>query len=174
MRIGRKLAAVAIFVLLLAGCSGQPNTETIAEKAEIPELKDMPMAERTYRAQPPLPKVTAGTTEIPVVQDSYCWDYLGCRDYVGGKTMYNGQALTSVAPGEDIQILLDYQPQPSKVNVAEIKDDNSYEAVPLSEGGFAAPKESGVYYYTYFATWTTADGKYTLNQTSAVFAVEIQ
>ncbi|MNC63089.1 hypothetical protein D3C75_1131820 [compost metagenome] len=88
--------------------------------------------------------------------------------------MYNGQVMTVIQPGEEIQILLDYQPPPSMVNVAEIKDDNSHEAVPLSEGGFTAPNESGVYYYTYSANWMTGDGKYTLNQTSAVFAVEIQ
>ncbi|WP_310828833.1 hypothetical protein [Paenibacillus pedocola] len=56
-------------------------TETIAEKTEMPELKDEPKAEITYRGQPPLPKVIAGAAEIPVVQDSYCCDYLGCRDY---------------------------------------------------------------------------------------------
>ncbi|AIQ53009.1 hypothetical protein R70331_16775 [Paenibacillus sp. FSL R7-0331] len=73
-----------------------------------------------------------------------------------------------------IDIVLNYEPQPSSVLVTAVEEDNPYIPVPLTEGGFTAPDEKGVYYYMYFANWTTEDGIYTLNQTSAVFAVEVK
>lgn len=169
MTIYWKLAVAALLIFMLAGCGGQSIPETAT-----PELKDVPKTENTYRAQPPLPKVTAGNAEIPAVQDSYCWDYLGCRDYVGGKAMYNGLSLTVIQPGEEVKIALNYHPQPTTVEVAEIKEDNTYEAIPLAKDAFTAPTESGVYYYAFSANWMTGDGMYVLNQTSAVFALKIQ
>lgn len=112
--------------------------------------------------------------EIPAVQSGYCWDYLGCLDTAIGKQLYHGQTLTVVQPGDRIDIVLNYEPQPSSVVVTAVEEDNPYIPVPLTEGGFTAPEEKGVYYYMYFANWTTEDGIYTLNQTSAVFAVEVE
>lgn len=88
--------------------------------------------------------------------------------------MLNGTAPAVINPGDRVSIALDYEPLPSKVSVSEIREDNVYVPVDLLNGAFEAPKKKGVYYYLYEATWLTEDGKYTLNQTSAVFAAEVK
>ncbi|WP_218619253.1 hypothetical protein [Paenibacillus sp. P46E] len=127
----------------------------------------------TPAGQPPLPIVSTPITSVHVVQSSYCWEMLGCADYVGGRAMLNGEPPTVIDPGDQITIKPNYEPLPAKVYVSEIREKNVYLPVALSDGVFEAPKVKGLYYYLYEAAWLTEDGKYTLNQTSAVFAVEI-
>ncbi|WP_151736357.1 hypothetical protein [Paenibacillus tengchongensis] len=126
-----------------------------------------------YRAKPPLPSVHAAEADVTVMQNSYCWDYLGCADYVGIPGMLDQVEPTTVQPGERLQILLDYSPAPTEELLYRWIDNGNYEQVPLSGQLFTAPEESGRYYYMYSANWMTDDGVYVLNQTSAVFSIEV-
>ncbi|MDF9841155.1 MULTISPECIES: hypothetical protein [unclassified Paenibacillus] len=192
MKTYLKVISIALLVMMLSACSRHNTADNPMNSAPTPEPKQIAepiksgepagtsavetavKANRSYRAQPPLPVITAGAAAIPAVQSGYCWDYLGCADIAIGAQRYEGMSLTVVQPGERIGIVLNYEPQPSSVVVAAVGDDNAYDPVPLIEGGISAPEEKGVYYYMYFANWTTEDGVYTLNQTSAVFAFEVR
>ncbi|WP_143186152.1 hypothetical protein [Paenibacillus sp. P3E] len=147
------------------------NMESLGVLSALPIPKSSKAV--TPAGQPPLPIVSTPITSVHVVQSSYCWDTLGCADYVGGRAMLNGEPPTVIDPGDRISIKPNYEPLPAKVYVSEIRENNVYLPVDLSDGVFEAPKVKGLYYYLYEATWLTEDGKYTLNQTSAVFAVEI-
>ncbi|MBW4080497.1 hypothetical protein [Paenibacillus sp. S150] len=186
--------AVLLMGSLLAACAAKPSEEhplapvgeakgaatEFADKIESPQSPPADQGPQAAKqaaspeGQPPLPSVQTGSTTIPAVQSSYCWDTLGCGDYVGGKALLNGTAPAVINPGDRVSIALDYEPLPSKVSVSEIREDNVYVPVDLLNGAFEAPKKKGVYYYLYEATWLTEDGKYTLNQTSAVFAAEVK
>ncbi len=186
MKIYLKVIYIALLAMMLSACSrlntaDNPVTNTptsepkqTAKPADTPAVETSAKADRSHGAKPPLPVITAGAAGIPAVQASYCWDYLGCADTAIGEQMYDGQTLTVVQPGERIDTALNYEPQPSSVIVTPVVDEHAYDPVPLTDGGFTAPEEKGVYYYLYSANWTTDDGVYMLNQTSAVFAVEVR
>ncbi|CAM4233180.1 hypothetical protein [Paenibacillus typhae] len=204
MKIDLKLTYIVLLVMMLSACSRHNTADNPIHSTPSPEPKQTVVpkqtvepkqtaepaapakpagtsavetatqADRPYRAKPPLPVITAGAAEIPAVQASYCWDYLGCADTAIGEMMYDGQTLTVVQPGERIDTVLNYEPQPSSVIVTPVVDEHAYDPVPLTDGGFTAPEEKGVYYFMYFANWTTEDGVHTLNQTSAVFAFEVR
>lgn len=197
MKIDLRFIFIALLVMMISACSRHNTADNPIHSTPAPEPKQTVVpkqtaepiapakpaasavetatkADRSYRAKPPLPVITAGAAGIPAVQASYCWDYLGCADTAIGEQMYNGQTLTVVQPGERIDTVLNHEPQPSSVVVAKVTDGNAYDPVPLTDGVFTAPGEKGVYYYLYTANWTTDDGVYMLNQTSAVFAVEVR
>lgn len=195
MKTDLKLTYIVLLVMMISACSRHNTADNPIHSTPAPEPKQTTrpaepfssakpadtsavetptQADRPYRAKPPLPVISAGAAGIPAVQASYCWDYLGCADTAIGEQMYDGQTLTVVQPGERIDTVLNYEPQPSSVVVAKVTDGYAYDPVPLTDGVFTAPGEKGVYYYLYTANWTTDDGGYMLNQTSAVFAVEVR
>lgn len=122
---------------------------------------------------PPLPKVIAGNTEVPVVQSSYCWGYLGCACYAVGESMFEGKTPTVMAPDTHIKISFDYNPGPTEMYTQQFQG-NLTTPVPLEDGYIIAPKESGVYYYGISAVWKTDDGKYSNGDTSSAFAIEVK
>lgn len=128
---------------------------------------------RIIKKSPPLPSVTSGQIQIPVIQSSYCWGNLGCADYVGGKTMLKGVTPTAVTPEAEITVSFTYKSAPNGLNIQQFSDDKTIQ-IPLKNGSFNAPKEKGIYYYGISAFWTTEDGKYSNGDTSSVFVIEIR
>ncbi|MBP1993005.1 hypothetical protein [Paenibacillus eucommiae] len=127
---------------------------------------------KIHKKSPPIPKVTSGTTEIPVVQSSYCWGKLGCADYAGGKAMVEAKSTTVVSPGSSIRVSFDYKPLPTQLIVQQYQNDEIIE-IPLSDGYYVVPKERGVYYYGISAFWQSEDGKYSKGDISSVFVIEV-
>jgi hypothetical protein len=125
------------------------------------------------KKSPPLPSVTSGQTQIPVIQSSYCWGNLGCADYAGGRTMLKGVTPTVITPEGDIAVSFAYKPAPKRLNIQQFLDDKTLQ-IPLENGSFNAPNEQGTYYYGISAFWTTDDGKFSLGDTSAVFVIEVR
>ncbi|SEB92424.1 hypothetical protein [Paenibacillus sp. GP183] len=128
---------------------------------------------KIIKKSPPLPSVTSGQTQIPVIQSSYCWDYLGCVDYVRGKTMLKGIPPTVVTPEADIKVSFAYKPAPNELKEQQFVDDKTIQ-IPLNDGFFNAPKEKGIYYYGISAFWKTDDGKFSKGDTSSVFVIEVR
>ncbi|MFS0726465.1 hypothetical protein [Paenibacillus sp. 1P07SE] len=149
-----KIMYLISIVVLMAGCSKE--------------------ATPSFRTNtPPLPVVTANSKEIsPIVQSSYCWKTV-CADYAGGKTMVEGQPVTPVEPGETINIQFDYKPIPTQVSLIEFTETKPVQ-LPLDNGTFKAPSERGTYYYGISANWLSEDGKYSIGDTSSVFAIEVR
>lgn len=128
---------------------------------------------RITEKSPPLPRVTSGQIQIPVIQSSYCWGNLGCADYAGGRTMLKGVSPTVITPEGDIAVSFAYKPAPERLNIRQLVDDKPLH-IPLENGSFNAPNEHGTYYYEISAFWTTDDGEFSLGDTSAVFVIEIR
>ncbi|MCS7462884.1 hypothetical protein N0M98_22420 [Paenibacillus doosanensis] len=122
---------------------------------------------------PPLPKVMAGKTLIPVKQSSYCWGKLGCADYGGPKSVLKGQQPTVVAPESNIKVSFNYKEEPSNIKVTLSQDEKPVD-IPLKDGYFQAPKQPGIYYYGIFAYWRSDDGKHSHGDTSSDFVIEVQ
>jgi len=128
---------------------------------------------RIIKKSPPLPSVTSGQTQIPVIQSSYCWGSLGCADYVGGTAMLKGVTPTVITPEEAINVSFAYKPAPNGLDIQQFVDEKTIQ-IPLKNGSFNAPKEQGIYYYGISAFWTTDDGKFSKGDTSAVFVIEVR
>ncbi|MFE4709452.1 MULTISPECIES: hypothetical protein [Bacillales] len=128
---------------------------------------------KIIKKSPPLPSVTSGQTQIPVIQSSYCWGRLGCADYVGGSTMLKEVTPTAITPEGDIKVSFAYKPAPNELYIQQFIDDKTIQ-IPLNKGAFNAPKEQGTYYYGISAVWKTDDGKFSKGDTSAVFVIEVK
>jgi len=128
---------------------------------------------RVTKKSPPLPSVTSGQTQISVIQSSYCWDSLGCADYVGGNTLLKGVTPTVISPEGEIAVSFAYEPAPNQLKIQQFIDDGTLQ-IPLKNGSFNAPKERGTYYYGISAFWTADDGKFSLGETSAVFVIVVR
>jgi hypothetical protein len=128
---------------------------------------------KIIKKSPPLPNVTSGQTQIPVIQSSYCWGNLGCADYAGGKAMLKGVTPTTLTPEADIKVSFAYKPAPNGLNIQQSSDDKTIQ-IPLKNGSFNAPKEKGIYYYDIQAFWTTDDRKYSKGDTSSAFVIEVK
>ncbi|WP_409345208.1 hypothetical protein [Paenibacillus sp. MBLB4367] len=128
---------------------------------------------RIIKKSPPLPSITSGQTQIPVIQSSYCWGNLGCADYAGGKSMLEGVTPSAVTSEADIKVSFAYKPVPNELYIQQFGDDTTIQ-IPLKNGSFNAPKEKGIYYYGISAFWRTDDGKYSKGDTSSVFVIEVR
>ncbi|WP_027085113.1 hypothetical protein [Cohnella panacarvi] len=99
---------------------------------------------------PPLPKVAAGKTKIPVTQSSYCWGNK-CADYAAPQDQLKDETPTIVEPGSDISIR--YSGSKPKTLSVRRSGDGSFTDVPVEDGAIQAPTEPGVYYYLVSAWW---------------------
>ncbi|USB31830.1 hypothetical protein [Paenibacillus sp. YPG26] len=164
---GLLIVLVMIFFFYLTTLGGQliNNTrlEGFAARVGIP----------VHEESPPLPRVTSRTSPIKVTQSSYCWGKLGCADYVGGRTLLEGEKPTVVGAGERVYISYDYKPAPKVLNLHQLKDNDTPVPVLLKEGYFSAPLEKGTYYYHVSAVWASGVGDYSSGDTSSVFVIEV-
>ncbi|NUU62788.1 hypothetical protein [Paenibacillus agri] len=128
---------------------------------------------KIIKKSPPLPVVTSGQTQIPVIQSSYCWGKLGCAFYSTESRMLKGITPTAITLEGDIKVSFAYKPAPNELYIQQFIDDTTIQ-IPLNKGSFNAPKEQGTYYYWISAVWKTDDGKFSKGDTSAVFVIEVQ
>ncbi len=113
---------------------------------------------------PPLPKVAAGKTKIPVSQSSYCWGNK-CSDYAAPQDQLADKTPTIVEPAARIKITYSGS-KPKKLNVSRA-GDGGFTNVPIEDGAIQAPIEPGVYYYMVSAWWKRGDS-------SGAFAIEVK
>ncbi|NBD26476.1 hypothetical protein [Paenibacillus glycinis] len=121
---------------------------------------------KIIKKSPPLPNVTSGQTQIPVIQSTYCWGNLGCADYADVETMLRGVTPTTISPKEDIEISFEYKTAPSSLIIQQYVDGKPTQ-IPLQGGSFKAPKEKGIYKYGISADFSKGD-------TSSVFVIEVR
>ena len=113
---------------------------------------------------PPLPKVTAGKTKIPVTQSSYCWGNK-CVDYVAPQEQLKDMKPTIVEPAANIKITYSGS-KPKTLNVSR-SGDGSFTDVPITDGAIQAPAEPGIYYYLVSAWWKRGSS-------SGAFVIEVR
>ncbi|MFC3749803.1 hypothetical protein [Paenibacillus sp. GCM10012306] len=166
------ILAMGLLVLLVVFVYVTPFAGNLVAKTRL-EGYARSVGVKIIKKSPPLPSVTSGQTQIPVIQRSYCWGNLGCVDYVGGSTMLKGVTPTAITSEGDIKVSFAYKPAPNELDVQQFIDDKTIQ-IPLNKGSFNAPKEQGTYYYWIRALWKTDDGKSSKGDTSAVFVIEVK
>jgi hypothetical protein len=102
--------------------------------------------------KPPKTVVEIGNETYETVLGSYCWKSM-CVDTVGPPELLEGKDPVKVRAGEEIVIVMDYNPKPNEISVEQIINDNDSTEVKIKKNRFAAPTEKGVYYYTYSVWW---------------------
>lgn len=161
----KQIIAMSLLLIMLATSGNSYSTEPAAKPADPPkqELKS-----------PPLPQVSTSSQDIPAYQSSYCWDRLGCADYIGGKAQLRGNAPTVVEPEARMKITWDYEPHPTRMYVGIEDSEGNHAATTLENDSFQAPKEAGEYYYTISADWLTEDKQFVTNQTSVIIGIKVK
>jgi len=73
-------------------------------------------------------------------------------DTIGPIDLLEGQKPIKVKSGEQIRLVMDYEPKPNEFHVAQISDNKETEIV-AKDNRFTAPTQRGVYYYSYGVWW---------------------
>lgn len=113
---------------------------------------------------PPLPKVAAGKTKIPVTQSSYCWSTT-CTDYAAPQDQLMDTTPTVVEPGVDIRIA--YSGSKPKSLIVNRSGDGSITDVKVTKNTIKAPTVPGIYFYLVSAWWKRGSS-------SGAFVIEIK
>ncbi|MEH7236804.1 hypothetical protein [Bacillus sp. JJ1562] len=119
-------------LITLAGCGGNNSSKLTGSK-------------------PPETNIQIGNETYPTVLGTYCWSST-CVDTAGPEALLEGKEPIVVHPGEEITLVMDYEPMPNEVHVAYYTGDNETE-VKVENHRFTAPEEKGVYYYSYGVWW---------------------
>lgn len=104
---------------------------------------------------PPLPRVTAGKTKIPVSQNSYCWGNK-CADYADAKSQLEEKEPTVVAPGSELTIRYT-STDPKSLHASMQTADGTFTETELRDNIIIAPSEPGIYYYAIHGFWQRGD-----------------
>ncbi|WP_050613480.1 hypothetical protein [Bacillus testis] len=108
-------------------------------------------------AKPPDVHITAGTGQLNSKLGSYCWSSPGkgvCVDTAGPKQLLRGERALVVKPNETISILMDYEPKPNEVYLAEVMDESKETEIKIDKNNtFQAPGQKGSYEYAYSVWW---------------------
>ncbi|WP_431803189.1 hypothetical protein [Halobacillus andaensis] len=101
--------------------------------------------------KPPEMMLNIGNEKYETKLGTYCWKGT-CADSAGPVELLKGEEPIRVNPGEEISFVINYEPKPNKFHLTQIRESNE-EEVSIKENGFSAPKQSGVYYYSYGVWW---------------------
>lgn len=129
-----KLVGILLIGCLLIGCS---NNEPLSG------------------SEPPEARIQIGDTSYETVLGTYCWDGIGestCVDTAGPKELLAGKEPIKVKSGDVITFIMDYEPKPNEFHVMQISDNGEQE-IKVENNWFTAPKEKGIYYYSYGVWW---------------------
>lgn len=153
----KRFFIIALIGLIISGCANSNSTE---EKL-IPPKAFIEVANERYET----------------VLGTFCWSSAGqakCVDKAGPVELLEGSEPIEVKPGESITFIMEYEPKPNKIHVLQISSDEESE-VKVSNNHFSAPKQKGIYYYSY-GTWWMVEKKENVSNGDAsyVFALEVK
>lgn len=127
--------------------------------------------------RPPEVKIEVNNRTYETVLGTYCWssENLGlCVDTAGPKELTKGKALIQAEPGEEINVVMNYQPQPSKIHLSEESEAGEMIEVEVADNHFFAPEEPRIYYYYYGVWWMDQKEKnVSLGDAFYAFALEV-
>lgn len=109
--------------------------------------------------KPPKALIEIGNETYETTLGTYCWDGSGgsiCVDTVGPVALLKGKDTIEVQPGQEVTLVMNYQPKPNETNMAQITGNEETE-VKMKNNRFSAPVKKGVYYFSYGVWWL--DGK---------------
>src|SRR5690625_1079169 len=100
--------------------------------------------------KPPAAKVQIENQVYETKLGSYCWSSKNvstCVDSIGPIELLEGKPPISVAPGEVIRFVMEYEPQPNKFHINQIQDHDITE-IKSDDLQFNAPTQAGTFYYS--------------------------
>ncbi|MFC7364065.1 MULTISPECIES: hypothetical protein [Bhargavaea] len=86
---------------------------------------------------------------------SYCWSSVRvaeCVDTVGPVELMEDKEPIKVQAGEQILLVMDFEPKPNEIHLSRIENSNETE-VKIRNQTFTAPIDKGIYYYVYSVKW---------------------
>ncbi|GLC88546.1 hypothetical protein [Lysinibacillus piscis] len=124
--------------------------------------------------KPPSVQLEIGGKTYPTTLGTYCWKS-GCVDTAGPIEILRDKETIKVQSGETVGIVMDYQPQPSKVYLEEVRENQETVEITVTANQFTAPTQQGIYYYSYGVWWLSdEDGHMSNGDAFYVFALEVQ
>ncbi|MGE7673155.1 hypothetical protein ACQKMV_06155 [Lysinibacillus sp. NPDC094403] len=124
------LYLVALFGLTIMGCS---NTNGLSG------------------GEPPKVYIDIDNKKFETTLGTYCWQNT-CVDTAGPVERLAGKKPIKVKSGENITLIMDYEPKPSEFHLVQISNNKETE-VMVNDNSFTAPTQRGVYYYSYGIWW---------------------
>jgi len=126
-------------------------------------------------SKPPKVYIKISDTQYETVLGTYCWKE--CADTVGPVQLFEGKEPIKVNPGEEITIIMDYEPKPSEshLSIVNEKSDSIKTEVLSKENEFSAPSEKGIYYYSYGVWWMDEEEEHVSHGDAFyAFAIEVE
>lgn len=123
--------------------------------------------------KPPPAKVEIQNQLYETKLASYCWNSKNvgrCVDAIGPVEMLEGKSPISVAPGEPIRFVMDYEPPPNQFHVNQFHD-NELTAIEYEDWQFSAPVREGIYYYSIGVWWKDEERKHVSNGSADYYIV---
>lgn len=105
-------------------------------------------------SRPPIPKLTSGKTEIPVVMGTYSWRSFNkhvIADAPGATDLMIDKNPTSIQPNAEIRV--SFSNKPDKMIWAKWVGNEIVDEVELKSNKFILPTEKGEYIYSINASW---------------------
>ncbi|KQL32870.1 hypothetical protein AN960_23155 [Bacillus sp. FJAT-25509] len=145
---------VLFFILILTGCSANNGM-----KGKKPPKTMVQVENQTYDTR-------LGT---------YCWQSKGqgeCVDTAGPVLLLEGKKPIEVKPGENVKIIMNFNPKPSEIHLTQFNNNKESEIVVV-KNQFSAPMNKGVYYYSYAVYWMDKKDKH-LSHGDAFYAFALE
>lgn len=125
---------IVLILIILSGCSSNDGM-----KGDKPPKTMIEIQEQTY-------EMKLGT---------YCWQSNNkgiCVDTGGPEELLKGKKPIKVKPGEEITVVMNYNPKPNVINLSQINNKKEIK-IEVEKSQFKAPLSKGVYYYSYSVFW---------------------
>jgi uncharacterized lipoprotein NlpE involved in copper resistance len=127
---------------------------------------------RMVGEKPPKALIKIGNETYETTLGSYCWNG-SCVDTAGPVELLEGKKPIKVKPGENVTFVMDYEQKPNKFHIVQ-KIENRETKVVVEDNRFVAPKEKGIYYYSYGVWWMDEkEANLSHGDASYAFALEV-
>lgn len=145
--MNRKVMIMCLTITLIMTACHQTNDESLPGR------------------KPPPAKVEIQNQLYETSLASYCWSSKNvsrCVDAIGPVEMLKDKSPISVAPGETIRFVMDYEPPPNQFHVNQFHD-NEITAIEYEDWQFSAPVHERIYYYSMSVNWKDEKRKHVSN-----------
>jgi len=150
--------AIFLILLVLSGCNSFSNNSASPEG--LPGK------------QPPNIQIQVSGKDYKTIIGSYCWDGT-CVDKVGPQDLVKGETPIPVQ-GDKINFVMYYSPKPDDVHLKHISSNGKAQDIKVTADHFTAPKEKGVYLYSYDVLWPGGESPANPSKGSASYAFVLE
>lgn len=128
--------------------------------------------------KPPKAMVKIQGETYETVLGTYCWSGKSksiCVDTAGPLELLDEKEPIKVSPGEEVEIIIDFEPSPNEFHLEIYVDESEGQEIPINNNRFIAPSEKGIYLYSYGVWWSDeTQENVSLGDAFYAFALEVQ